>query len=93
MNKEAQNMEAIYKAKKHHDQNCPWKGEGKRLYMTGFDIERMGWEEGDVLAGLVLIADANLTTGIFRVECDNEPKSDSELEVMEEIKSEDLVYA
>lgn len=93
MNKEAANMKAIYKAKQHHDQNCPWNGEGKRIYMTAFDIERMGWEEGDVIAGLTLIADSDLATGRFRVECDNEPTSDSDNEITEEVKDEDLVHA
>lgn len=76
MNKSAKNMEVIYKAKQNHDATCPWKGEGIRIYMTAFDIERMGWEEGDVLAGMTLLADTGLATGRFRVECDNEPKSD-----------------
>jgi hypothetical protein len=91
MNKEAKNMEAIYKAKKHHDENCQWQGEGKRIYMCGFDIERMGWEEGDVIAGLILIIDAGMQTGRFRVECDNEPNA--EPEVKEETKEKDLVHA
>lgn len=89
MNKEAANFEAIAKAKKHHDANCPWNGEGKRIYMTEFDIQRMGWEEGDVIAGLTLMVDAQLTTGRFRVECDEEPSSEPEIET--EIKNEDLV--
>jgi hypothetical protein len=91
MNKEAKNMEAIYKAKHHHDQNCPWKGVATRIYMTGFDIERMGWEEGDTIAGMKLIADTGVATGRFRFECDNEPKS--EPEVKEEVEDKDLVYA
>lgn len=80
MNKSAKNMEVIYKAKQNHDANCPWKGEGKRIYMTAFDIERMGWEEGDVLAGMTLMSDSGLSTGRFRVECDNEPKADTVVE-------------
>lgn len=90
MNKSARNMETIYKAKEHHDANCPWGGEGVRLYMTAFDIERMGWEEGDVLVGMTLLSDAKLTTGRFRVECDAEPKPDQEL--TEEVENKDLVY-
>lgn len=95
MSKSAENMKAIYDAKKHHDVNCPWKGEGKRIYMTGFDIERMGWEEDDVIAGLVLKIDTNLATGRFRVECDNEPTAEPEITEEEEIKNkdEDLVHA
>lgn len=92
MNKEAKNMEAIANAKKTHDQNCPWRGEGKRIYMTWFDIDRMGWEEGDTIAGLILMVDGTLATGRFRVECDNEPKPDTEPEITEEVKNDVLVY-
>jgi hypothetical protein len=90
MNKEAKNMEAIANAKKVHDANCPWKGEGKRIYMTGFDIERLGWEEGDVIAGLTLFADTKLATGRFRVECDNEPDLGG---APEKVNEEELVHA
>jgi hypothetical protein len=90
MNKEAKNMEAIAKAKAHHDANCPWGGEGKRIYMTGFDIERMGWEEGDTIAGLTIIASTSVATGRFRVECDAEPKPDEQ--ITEEVEDKDLVY-
>jgi hypothetical protein len=89
VNKEAQNFRAIAQAKEHHDKTCPWRGEGKRIYMTAFDIARMGWEEGDVIAGLALLSDANLTTGRFRVECDNEPSGEN-LEITK-IVGKDLV--
>lgn len=79
MNKEAKNMEAIYKAKKDHDTKCPYGGVAIRFYMTLFDIERMGWEEGDTVAGMTLLSDAKLTTGRFRMECDAEPKEDQEI--------------
>lgn len=91
MNKSAKNMEAIYKAKQKHDTECPWGGEGVRIYMTAFDIERMGWEEGDNIAGMTLIADSGLATGRFRVECDAEPKPDQE--IVEEVENKDLVHA
>lgn len=91
MNKEAKNMEAIYKAKQQHDATCRFGGIGVRIYMTAFDIERMGWEEGDVIAGLKLVVDPEGQTGRFRVECDAEPKNDEE--ITEEVKNEDLVHA
>jgi hypothetical protein len=59
--------------------------------MTHFDMDRMGWEEGDVIAGLTLLVDTSLTTGRFRVECDAEPGAKPEVE--EEVKDEDLVHA
>lgn len=97
--KEAKNMAAIYAAKQNHDATCPWKGEGKRINMTPFDIERMGWEEGDVIAGLTLVADSKLATGRFEVHCDNEPDTTSQLEkqvtdlVAAPLSSDDLVTA
>jgi hypothetical protein len=91
MSKEAQNMESIYKAKQYHDTTCAYGGVGKRCHMTAFDIERMGWEEGDVIAGLTLVVDPKGQTGRFRVECDAEPTS--EPEVTEEVKDKDLVHA
>lgn len=84
------NMEAIYKAKQSHDRECPWGGEGKRVRVHPFDIERMSWEEGDVIAGMILISDTAITTGMLRVECDAEPKPDGE-EITETVVEEDLV--
>lgn len=91
MSASGKNLGAIYKAKQHHDANCPWGGEGKRVLMSPFDVERMGWEEGDVIAGLVLVADDRITTGRLQVECDAEPESDKEL--IEAASKEDLVHA
>jgi hypothetical protein len=91
MNKEAKNMEAIYHAKRQHDANCRFGGVGVRLCMTPFDIERMGWEEGDKVAGLVLTADTGIATGTFRVECDAE--LDTGPEISEEVENKDLVHA
>lgn len=85
MSNEAKNMEAIYKAKQKHDTECPWGGEGKWIYMTAFDIERMGWEEGDTIAGMTLFADGSLTTGRFRVECDAEPSDSPKVESEETV--------
>ncbi|MGI8428780.1 MAG: hypothetical protein ACR2OB_05620 [Solirubrobacteraceae bacterium] len=52
--------------------------------MAGFDIERLGLEEGEqILPGIVLQAD-NGVTGNFRVLCDGE-HDESALEEQEEI--------
>ena len=45
--------------------------------MNPFEIERMQWEEGDVIAGLVLEADAKLGTGAFRLVCDGRSRRSS----------------
>ena len=69
----AKNMQAVCKAKEHHDKTCPWGGTGNAVHLNWFDIERMGWDEGDVICGLVVVGDAKVATGMMRVTCDAEP--------------------
>jgi hypothetical protein len=68
MGAEAKNFEAIAKAKADHNANCPFPPHTVR--MNPFEIERMSWEEGDVIAGLVLEGDPKVGTGAFRLICD-----------------------
>ena len=42
------------------------------MHLAWFDIERMGWEEGDVICGLVVVGDETVATGMMRVTCDAE---------------------
>jgi hypothetical protein len=89
----AKNMEAIYKAKEMHDRTCPWGGKGTAVHMTWFDIERMGWEEGDMICGLVLMGDPSLSTGLMRVSCDAEGdgsghSESEEVDVVEAVAAE-----
>lgn len=94
MSASAKNMEAVYKAKQIHDETCPWGGEGKRVLIHPYDIERMRWEEGDVVAGLLVVADVKINTGMLRVECDAEPNSqDPEVSEDVEVSDKDLVHA
>jgi hypothetical protein len=80
MRAEAKNFEAITKAKADHNRHCPFPPHTVR--MNPFEIERMGWEEGDIIAGLTLEADPKLGTGAFRLVCDGmEPP---ELDIEEE---------
>ena len=72
----AKNMQAVCKAKEHHDKTCPWGGKGTQVHLSWFDIERMGWEEGDVICGLVVVGDERVATGMMRVTCDAEPEDD-----------------
>ena len=68
----AKNMEAVCKAKEIHDKTCPWGGTGTEVHMAYFDIERMGWDEGDVICGLTVVGDSQVATGMMRVTCDAE---------------------
>jgi hypothetical protein len=80
---EAKNFEAIVKAKADHNKNCPFPPHTVR--MNPFEIERMQWEEGDTIAGLLLEADAKIGTGAFRLVCDGMEPPELETEDFEAI--------
>jgi hypothetical protein len=80
------NMEAVCKAKEAHNKTCPWKGNATEVHLAFFDIERLGWEEGDTICGLTVVGDERVATGMMRVTCDAEPDSDKdESEEVEEV--------
>jgi hypothetical protein len=83
MSAEAKNFEAITKAKADHNANCPFPPHTVR--MNPFEIERMQWEEGDLIAGLVLEADPKLGTGAFRLVCDGAEPPELETQEMDAI--------
>jgi hypothetical protein len=90
----AKNMEAVCKAKEAHDRSCPWGGKANQVHLSWFDLERIGWEEGDVICGLVVVGDSQVATGMMRVTCDAEPSTDkeeAEEEVVEAVSERELV--
>jgi hypothetical protein len=82
---EGKNFEAIVKAKADHNKNCPFPPHTVR--MNPFEIERMQWEEGDTIAGLVLEADPQLGTGAFRLVCDGMEPPELETEDLQVIEA------
>jgi hypothetical protein len=85
-------MQAVCKAKEVHDKTCPWGGRGTEVHMAWFDIERIGWEEGDVICGLVVVGDQAVATGMMRVTCDAEPDGGGTFEE-EEVETVEAVAA
>jgi hypothetical protein len=85
MGAEAKNFEAIVKAKADHNRHCPFPPHTVR--MNPFEIERMQWEEGDTIAGLVLEADPQLGTGAFRLVCDGMEPPELEIEELQVIEA------
>ena len=83
------NMRAVCAAKEAHDKSCPWGGKANEVHLSYFDIERMGWEEGDVICGLAVVGDETVATGMMRVTCDAEPDDDR----AEEAEQEEIVEA
>ena len=57
--------------------------------MSYFDIERLGWEEGDQIAGLTIVGDDKRQPYSIRVTCDAEPRPDQQ----EEEEIEDVLDA
>ena len=89
----AKNMQAVCKAKEAHDRSCPWGGSANAVHLSWFDIERMGWEEGDVICGLVVVGDERVATGMMRVTCDAEPDGDGGRKAEEEVETVEAVAA
>jgi len=92
----AKNMQAVCKAKEVHDKTCPYGGTANAVHLNWFDIERMGWEEGDVICGLTVVGDSQVATGMMRVTCDAEPEDDrfeeeQQEEVVEAVSERELV--
>ena len=89
----AKNMQAVCKAKDAHNESCPWGGQANAVHLSWYDIERMGWEEGDVICGLVVQGDEKVATGMMRVTCDAEPDGDGGREAEEEVETVEAVAA
>jgi hypothetical protein len=90
----AKNMQAVCKAKEVHDNSCPWGGKANRVHLSWFDLERIGWEEGDVICGLIVVGDEKVATGMMRVSCDAEPdggREEADEEVVEAVSERELV--
>ena len=92
----AKNMQAVCKAKEVHDKSCPYGGTANAVHLNWFDIERMGWEEGDVICGLTVVGDSQVATGMMRVTCDAEGdgggrSEEEEVEIVEAVSDRELV--
>jgi hypothetical protein len=84
------NMQAVCQAKDVHNRTCPFGGNATNVHLNWFDLERIGWEEGDVICGLVVMGDDKVATGMMRVTCDAEP---DDLDGLEEEAEDELVEA
>ncbi len=77
----AKNLERFAQAVAAHDRENPTHT-AYGIGLAHFDMERLGFEEGEeILPGIVIQADAGVT-GNFRVLCDGE--HDEELEAVEQ---------
>jgi hypothetical protein len=89
----AKNMRLVCEAREAHDNGgCPWGGKATEVHLSWFDVERLGWEDGDVICGLVVVGDETVQTGRMRVTCDAEPgggkREAEEEEIVEAVAGE-----
>src|SRR4051794_25469013 len=83
------NMELIVKARDQHDRSCPYGGKATAVEMSYFDIERLGWEEGDQIARLTIVGGGPRQPDSIRGPCDADPKPDKQ----EEEETEEILDA
>lgn len=65
------NLERVVAAKKHHNATCSL-GPAVEVLIRPEDIERLGWEDGDTIAGLRVTASTDRPLGGFKVICAGE---------------------
>jgi hypothetical protein len=86
----AKNLERFAQAVASHDRENPTHT-AHGIGLTHFDMERLGFEEGEeILPGITIHADSGVT-GNFRVLCDgqhDEVREESEREVVEAISTQ-----
>jgi hypothetical protein len=86
----AKNLERFAQAIAAHDRENPTHN-AYGIGLTPFDIERLGFEEGEqVLPGITIHADGGVT-GNFRILCDgqhDEEREEAEEEVVDAVASQ-----
>ena len=68
----AKNLERLKMAIAAHDRNEPAHPQAHGIGVSQFDLERMGFDEGETLWGSITIHADGKTSGNFRVLCDGE---------------------
>lgn len=76
MSATGKNFERIAEAKTQHNAGCAFPAH--TVVMNPFDIERLGWEVGDTIAGLTLAADDQLQVDRFNLLCDRDAEPEQE---------------
>ncbi len=91
----AKNLERFAQAVAAHDRENPTHT-AHGIGLTHFDMERLGFEEGEeILPGITIHADGGVT-GNFRVLCDgqhDEEREESEAEVVEAVATQAVPVA
>lgn len=57
MSLSAHAMLQVVAAKKDHNAHCPWQQPAKEIHIHPDGLEALGWDDGDDVAGLTVVAD------------------------------------
>ena len=87
VNVSARNMELIVRARDHHNATCAL-GPATEVLMNPYDIDRCGWEDGDTVGGLRVVASGDQAVGTLHVGC---PGEENEPELSAAVAKEDLI--
>lgn len=68
----AKAFEQVVKARDDHDANCRYKGKAVEVHIHPESLASLGWEDGDMIAGLTVKADEKVAPKRLRVYCDFE---------------------
>lgn len=91
MSASAYAMLQVQQAKRDHDRTCVWGQVGREAHIHPDGIEALGWEEGDVVAGLRVVADAKVPRRRVVVYCDGDLHDGGDPEVDESVDADATV--
>lgn len=65
---QARQFKVIKESRDHHNRTCPL-GPAIEVHLNPFDISRLEWEEGDIIATLILVGNPKVPTDRLRILC------------------------
>jgi hypothetical protein len=92
MNVSALNMQRVVQARDHHNATCSL-GAATEVHLNAGDVARCGWEDGDMLAGLRVVGDADRAPGTLGITCPGDGSGvEDEASVGGEIRTAEPVF-
>lgn len=72
MSASAENMRRVVEAKATHENDCPFNGTAIAVLLSPVELERLGWEDGDDIAGISVVGATEMGTGRMTIGCDGD---------------------
>src|SRR5947209_7050958 len=65
----SKNLARVSAAKDAHNATCQWGSPALEVHMHPYDIDRLGWEDGDNIAGLTLVGTDSVQPDRMLIDC------------------------